>query len=117
MWEELSKDGELERIKTGNEEEDKDRSAQSSLETIFEHWAWSNEEPNLSQVREALRESIQEQHQLALKAFQTTRSVQVMNKRLLLLERYCTAISRRGREGFGSGPPSPSNSREQSPNM
>lgn len=56
------------------------------------------QEPTLPHLREALRTLVSEQQEISLKAACTTSSLNRLNKRLLLFERYLIALSRKGVE-------------------
>lgn len=56
------------------------------------------QEPTLAHLREALRTLVSEQQETSLKAACTTSSLNRLNKRLVLFERYLIALSRKGVE-------------------
>lgn len=56
------------------------------------------QEPTLAHLREALRNLVSEQQETSLKAACTTSSLNRLNKRLVLFERYLIALSRKGAE-------------------
>jgi len=98
LWNELVKDGEIEgagESSNRKEEEDIGKARRSPFSVLLEGWTWG-QETSMDNLSEALQALVTEQQDLSLRAAQSTLSLSRLNQRLVILERYFIALSRKG---------------------